>query len=100
MITNHFSTLRKILEVGADLGMLSSYLRLLGRNVTTLEPCTGGFDFFAETQRVVLEEIKTNLQFQLSGRKNYAREHGTFEFIFSLNVLEHIPDLAGAVLSV
>src|SRR5262245_10446436 len=51
----------RILEVGAGLGMLSSYLRRMGHDIIALEPCTSGFDFFTQIQEVVSEETETDL---------------------------------------
>ena len=88
----------RILEVGAGLGMLSSYLRKLGHDVTALEPSLSGFDFFAGIQAVVLEEAATDLPvLHIRAEELNPSAHGTFQFIFSVNVLEHIPDAPGAM---
>jgi SAM-dependent methyltransferase len=88
----------RILEIGAGLGMLSSYLRKLGHDITALEPSTSGFDFFAEIQAVVLEEAATDLPvLRVRAEELTPAEHGSFQFIFSVNVLEHIPDALGAM---
>lgn len=88
----------RILEVGAGLGMLSSFLRMRGHTITALEPCTSGFDFFTQIQAVVLEEAGTDLpNLPVRAEELSPDRHGAFEFIFSINVLEHIPDLPGAL---
>jgi SAM-dependent methyltransferase len=88
----------KILEVGAGLGMLSSFLRIQGHDITALEPCTSGFDFFTRIREVVLEEAGTDLpNLPLRAEELSPGRHGPFEFIFSINVLEHIPELPGAL---
>src|SRR5215813_3151266 len=48
LMTKRLPASGRILEVGAGLGMLSSYFRGLGYDITALEPCTSGFDFFTE----------------------------------------------------
>lgn len=88
----------RILEVGAGLGMLSSYLHTLGYEITALEPCGISFGFFAEMQAVVLEEAGTNVAtLDIGAEALNPDQHGTFRFIFSINVLEHISDLAAAM---
>ncbi len=88
----------KILEVGAGLGMLSSFLRIQGHDIIALEPCTSGFDFFTRIREVVLEEAGTDLpNLPLRAEELNPDRHGPFQFIFSINVLEHIPELPGAL---
>jgi 2-polyprenyl-3-methyl-5-hydroxy-6-metoxy-1,4-benzoquinol methylase len=88
----------RILEVGAGLGMLSSYLHMLGYDITALEPCGISFDFFADMQTVVLEEAGINLAtINVGAEALNPSQHGTFRFIFSVNVLEHVSDLAAAM---
>jgi SAM-dependent methyltransferase len=87
----------RILEVGAGLGMLGSYLRIRGHDVVALEPCMAGFDSFRDIQSVVLEESGANLPvLPIRAEELNSRQHGTFDLIFSINVLEHIGDLEGA----
>jgi SAM-dependent methyltransferase len=88
----------RILEVGAGLGMLSSYLRKLGHDIVALEPCTSGFDFFTGIQAVLLEEAGTDMPVLRVGAEELSpSNHDYFHFIFSINVLEHIPDATGAM---
>jgi 2-polyprenyl-3-methyl-5-hydroxy-6-metoxy-1,4-benzoquinol methylase len=97
LITKQLPPGCRILEVGAGIGMLSSYLQMLGHDITALEPCAAGFDFFA-IQEVVSEETKTDVPFlHVRAEELTPLQHGVFQFIFSVNVLEHIPDLAGAL---
>ena len=78
--------------------MLSSYLRLQGHDITALEPSAPGFDFMAQIQGVVLEETGTDLPIlHIRAEELCPDQHGAFQFIFSVNVLEHIPELTGAM---
>ncbi len=98
LIANQLPPSGRILEVGAGLGMLSSYLRMLGHDIVALEPATSGFDFFRGIQEVLSQETDRAVPFlQVRAEELSPAKHGTFQFIFSLNVLEHIPDLTGAM---
>lgn len=98
LITKYLPATGRILEVGAGLGMLSSYLRMLGHDITALEPCGTGFDFFREIQAVVREETGTEVPFlPIPAEELSPGAHGVFQFIFSVNVLEHIRDLPRAM---
>lgn len=98
LIAKQLPAAGRILEVGAGLGMLSSYLRILGHDITALEPFTSGFDFFAEIQAVVLEETGTDLPIlHIPAEELNPTNHGVFQFILSVNVLEHIPNATGAM---
>ncbi len=78
--------------------MLSSYLHMQGHDITALEPYTSGFDFMAAIQAVVSEETGTDIRtLHIRAEELCPSQHGVFQFIFSVNVLEHIPDLTGAI---
>lgn len=85
----------RILEVGAGIGLLATVLKQRGFDIVALEPGANGFSdsgligtalraFVGDTGLVVIEEEASNLA---------PAVHGSFDLIFSLNVLEHIPDL-------
>lgn len=88
----------RILEVGAGPGMLSSYLRSEGYDITALEPAAPGFDFFTQIREVVREEAGTSLPvLEIQAEELSPSNHGFFQFIFSINVLEHISDIKAAI---
>lgn len=98
LLAGQLPTGGRILEVGAGLGLLSSHLRLLGHDLTALEPCASGFGFFAEIQSVILEELEVEVPFLHIGAEELnPAQHGAFQFVFSVNVLEHIPGLREAM---
>lgn len=88
----------RVLEVGAGIGLLSLILRSAGFDVLPLEPGSGGFGFNATAGRLLRERVgMTELKVLDIGVQDLDPEqHGQFDLIFSVNVLEHIPDLAGA----
>jgi 2-polyprenyl-3-methyl-5-hydroxy-6-metoxy-1,4-benzoquinol methylase len=90
---------KRILEVGAGIGVLSIALAQDGHNITALEPGSNGFDLNARVGAAVREWLAADdlpiLDIE-ADRLEPAR-YGKFDLIFSINVLEHIPDLAAAI---
>jgi SAM-dependent methyltransferase len=90
---------KRILEVGAGIGVLSIILAKDGHNITALEPGANGFDVNAQVGAAVREWLATEdlplLDIEV-GRLEPAK-YGKFDLIFSVNVLEHIPDLSAAI---
>ena len=83
----------RILEVGAGLGLASSYLSSRGFDVTGLEP--GGIGF--EAYRTVSEHFADLVGSQhavlgITAEELSVESHGRFALIFSNNVLEHVED--------
>ena len=89
----------QILEVGAGILLLSSHLQREGYAVTAVEPVGRGFSHFDRLRKIVL---------------NYASEGGfapalftipaedlefasEFDYAFSINVMEHVRDIAEAL---
>lgn len=99
MIEPYLDANQRILEVGAGLCLLSLFLRSQGYDIIALEPAQGGFDHFDALKNSILA-LHEGLH--LSVLEKTAQdldpiENGCFDLIFSNNVLEHIPDLKGAV---
>lgn len=87
---------QRILEIGAGLGMLSLYLRVKGHDVTALEPNGAGFDFFeaaAPVMQAAVPEVELPL-LRIAAEDLDPAVHGLFDLVFSVNVLEHVRDLA------
>ena len=89
---------QRILEVGAGVGLLSVWLIRQGRSVVLLESGAGGFDANSRLLSAVLEwfEVQPTVLPHRAEQLD-PREHGTFDLIFSVNVLEHIPALEEAM---
>jgi 2-polyprenyl-3-methyl-5-hydroxy-6-metoxy-1,4-benzoquinol methylase len=88
-----------VLEVGAGALLLSGYLASLGLRVYALEPIAAGFSHFHELQSAVVKHYKNlGLQFRLI--KSTIEEFfdpERFDYIFSINVFEHIHDVEQAL---
>jgi 2-polyprenyl-3-methyl-5-hydroxy-6-metoxy-1,4-benzoquinol methylase len=88
----------RILEVGAGLGFVSLALRDAGHDVVALEPVGEGFGFFATAQPIIRAAAPTPVEVLQIGVEELAPlRHGSFDAIFSVHVLEHVPDLDRAI---
>jgi SAM-dependent methyltransferase len=90
----------RILEVGAGVGLLSVWLIKGGASVVLLESGAGGFDANRRLLDAVLEwfDVAPTV-LPIKAELLDPRVHGTFDLIFSVNVLEHIPALEEALTS-
>ncbi|MFT6098982.1 MAG: 2-polyprenyl-3-methyl-5-hydroxy-6-metoxy-1,4-benzoquinol methylase [Arenicella sp.] len=88
----------RILEVGAGLCLLSLFLKSEGLDVVALEPSIGGFEMFSLAKKNILAHDRHDLFVLEKGSEELSKDNdGVFDLIFSNNVLEHIPDLDGAM---
>jgi len=99
LVAERLTSAERILEVGAGLCLLSIFLKQQGYQVIALEPALGGYGIFEQTKDAILEhfsalelEVLTVPAQQLS-----KLDHGSFDLIFSNNVIEHIPQWQSAL---
>lgn len=86
---------KSILEFGSGLGIASIVLSLNGYDITSFEP--GGLGF--EKNILVNEYIKDYFKLKFNLISNLSDiNSNSFYFIFSNNVLEHIPDIENTIL--
>jgi 2-polyprenyl-3-methyl-5-hydroxy-6-metoxy-1,4-benzoquinol methylase len=90
---------KRVLEVGAGIGIVSLVLHRQGIEVVPIEPGRGGFDQNAQIGFLLRDRLNIrDLAYLSLGAEELRQEdHGSFDVIFSVNVLEHIPDLQSAV---
>jgi SAM-dependent methyltransferase len=86
---------QRVLEVGSGMGLLAGYLNSRGVDITALEPGLGGFSFSAALAKAVQKcpEFATLKRLDIPADCLSKKLHGEFDFIYSVNVLEHIPEL-------
>lgn len=80
-----------VLEIGSGIGLLSLLCKNMENSVTSIEPESSGFDRMSEYRRVLLKTWGN--QDLPTFRKcfiNELSEDEDFDFIFCLNVLEHV----------
>ena len=93
-IKKNLNKKHKILEIGGGLHFLSNYLSFLGHSVTSIEP--GGFGSYIDIMRKkTLEISKDKFEIITSDLENFSEKNpnNLFDFIFSINVLEHVKDI-------
>ena len=96
---------KRVLEVGAGLGLLSAWLESNGIDVTPLEPGGPGFDHFPRVISALRKRLGLPADRLLDIGVNGLdpNVHGSYDVIFSVNVMEHVDDLPrafGAIRSV
>jgi len=99
LVADHLKPDNRILEVGAGLCLLSLYLKNTGFTVIALEPAIGGYGIFEQTKNAILEHF-SDLQLEVlseSAQHLNIDKHGSFDLIFSNNVMEHIPNWQSAL---
>lgn len=84
-----------ILEVGAGTLLLSCFLKIIGFNVTGLDPTADGFSHFYRIRRIILQcaEEKNVTPEILNRKAEHINQKEEFDFIFSINVMEHVDNI-------
>ncbi len=95
----------RILEVGAGLGLLSIFLSSLGHEVCALQPADDVFALFDTTKKLIWQDVGHDgpTHLEIGAEDLSPQEHGEFDLIFSVNVMEHIAPIkqaTAAILSV
>jgi 2-polyprenyl-3-methyl-5-hydroxy-6-metoxy-1,4-benzoquinol methylase len=95
LILPYLDTSFRILEVGAGMGLLATFLCSKGFNITALEPGLGGFGISTLLKKELgsLKNISHPNFLDIPAQELSCDLHGKFDFIYSINVLEHIPNL-------
>ncbi|OXT02643.1 hypothetical protein B7H23_07080 [Notoacmeibacter marinus] len=101
IVAPHLQPGQRILEVGSGIGVLSAFLLSEGFEVLGIEPGQdGGFSFMTALCQAVLDQIPADFRpdiLPIGAEALTPAEHGTFDLIFSANVLEHIMALDAAI---
>jgi hypothetical protein len=92
----------RIIEVGAGSLLLSCQLVREGFDVTALEPTASGFSHFEQLQQIVLQRatiLGCNPQVLNLNAEDLSK-HNFFDYAFSINVMEHVADVARVIANV
>jgi 2-polyprenyl-3-methyl-5-hydroxy-6-metoxy-1,4-benzoquinol methylase len=89
----------RILEIGSGMGLLATFLYSKGINITALEPGMGGFSVssFLKKELCSKKDISQPRHLDIPVHELSNDLHGKFDLIYSINVLEHIPQLEEAI---
>ncbi len=81
----------RVLEIGSGIGFFAAFLHSHGYDVVELEPVGGGFEFIGAARHALRSDsAPTHLDIGVDDLDPDL--HGRFDLIYSLNVLEHVPD--------
>ncbi|HLT11318.1 MAG TPA: methyltransferase domain-containing protein [Micromonosporaceae bacterium] len=83
----------RILEVGAGAGVLAAFLHERGANLLAIEPIVDGYESFMAVRSLLSERASLPVIEPLRAEQLSPTEHGQFDLIFSVNVLEHMRPL-------
>lgn len=99
-IKKYLNKKNKILEIGGGMHFLSNYLAYLNYDIISLEP--GGFrSEVDEVRRRILKLKEPNLNIKNVYLENIAIKYqNKFDFVYSINVLEHTKDLKKHLFSI
>ncbi|MDH3536513.1 MAG: class I SAM-dependent methyltransferase [Gammaproteobacteria bacterium] len=95
LIYPHLQKEKRMLEVGAGIGVLAAYLHLSGFQVQALEPSGTGFDLNHRIGQQIMRSLRlVNFNFLDMAVEDLDRSStGEVDIIYSVNVVEHLPDL-------
>ena len=99
MVGDSLSPGQRILEIGAGLCLFSLFLKSEGFEITALEPSRGGYGFFEQSRQAIAKQFPS-LELPVLTCPAEAltpEKQGSFDIIFSNNVIEHIPDWEAAL---
>jgi 2-polyprenyl-3-methyl-5-hydroxy-6-metoxy-1,4-benzoquinol methylase len=99
ILSNYDLSGKRILEVGSGIGILSTCLKLFKHNVVQLEPGAEGFSCYRDLSKIVSEyfEWYENMPIDKPIEALDINNIGKFDFIFSQNVIEHVPSVEKAL---
>ncbi|WP_440657143.1 class I SAM-dependent methyltransferase [Candidatus Pelagibacter sp. HIMB1509] len=91
-VKNYLNKSKRILEIGGGLHFLSSYLKYEGYKIQSIE--CGGFQNYIDKMREYILIKNKSLEIHNQTLEKYAVNSAEkFDFIFSINVLEHVNNI-------
>lgn len=82
----------RVLEVGSGIGLFAGFLRSIHIDVTELEPVGMGFQFIGAARAALSDYTRPSSHLDIGVEALQPTQHGTYDLIFSINVLEHVAD--------
>lgn len=88
----------RLLEVGAGIGALSAFLASEGFDIVAIEPAGPGFDAVTKIRRAIDAQLGVvGRDVHDAGVDEIPDGLGPFDLVFSVHVLEHVPDVDSAL---
>jgi 2-polyprenyl-3-methyl-5-hydroxy-6-metoxy-1,4-benzoquinol methylase len=87
------TTATELLEIGAGAGVVAAFLHHQGASITAIEPLTEGFKPFKEVHNELAARVSMPDLLRISATELNPAHHGTFDVVFSVNVIEHMNPL-------
>lgn len=88
----------RVLEVGAGVGILASFLKSRGVAISGIEPGAAGYGYMPAIAGAVARRLGNDRfdPLPIGAGDLDLRQHGTFDLIYSIHVMEHILELDAA----
>ncbi|MEM0987900.1 MAG: class I SAM-dependent methyltransferase [Pseudomonadota bacterium] len=87
----------RILEIGSGVGILTAFLSSAGYDITGIEPgAAAGFDFMGRLGAALSDQEESAI-LPIGAEALTPEDHGRFDLIFSVNVVEHVQSLDSAM---
>lgn len=91
----------RLLEVGAGIGAFSAFLASEGFDIEAIEPAGPGFDVVEMFRRAIDTQLgQVNRVVHDAGVDEIPDGLGPFDLVFSVHVLEHVPDVHSAIAAI
>lgn len=92
LVEPHLRPHQRILEIGSGIGFFAGFLADCGYDVVELEPVGDGFEFVGAARAALPSASAAPRHLPISVEDLDPEVHGRFDLVYSLNVLEHVPD--------
>jgi 2-polyprenyl-3-methyl-5-hydroxy-6-metoxy-1,4-benzoquinol methylase len=98
LIEPYLDSRPRLLEVGAGIGALSAFLATEGFDIVAIEPAGPGFDVVEMMRRAIDAQLDGVVREVIdAGVDEIPAGLGLFDLVFSVHVLEHVPDVSTAI---
>ena len=90
----------QIIEIGSGIGLLALFLSSKGFAVTAFEPQSSGFNQMNEMRREIVanwKPVTPSVEFREALLDESTKLNKLADYIFAINVIEHVPNFVGLI---